>query len=192
MIPILSPPFHRSRPNPGYIQGYLKGVRENGGQYTHGAIWAIYAFCMLKNYEDAYRIFDMLNPISHTEKAHDVEKYKLEPYVVCADIYYNNLQRGRGGWSFYTGSAAWLYRAGLEELLGFDKQGSRLFIEPSVPEGFQRYSIEYTYGKTKYIIHVERQKEKTGKKITVDGVDKGIRFIELVDDGKDKIVNVMI
>ena len=192
MIPLLTPPFNRSRPNPGYIQGYLKGIRENGGQYSHGAVWSIYAYSMLNDNETAFSLFDMLNPISHTEKMHDVEKYKLEPYVASADIYYNNLQKGRGGWSYYTGTAGWLYRAGLELLLGFTKRGDKLYIEPNMPKRFARFSIEYTYINSKYTIHVEYIEQIDAKSILIDNEVLKDSAISLVDDGNDHIVIVKI
>lgn len=192
MLPMLTPPFQRSRPNPGYIQGYLKGVRENGGQYTHAAVWAVYAFCMTGDNETAYKLFDMINPINHSENQTDVQKYKTEPYAIAADVYYNNLQKGRGGWSFYTGSAAWYYRAGLELLLGFNKNGSKLYIDPCMPEKFKTYSIEYEYGKTKYIIHVERNADVHTVKYITDGKNQKEKYIELVDDGEDKIIKVIL
>jgi cellobiose phosphorylase len=192
MMMVLTPPFHRSRPNPGYIQGYLRGVRENGGQYTHAAIWGIYAYAVLDDRDTAYRLFGMLNPISHGENPSDVLKYMTEPYAVAADIYYNNLQKGRGGWSFYTGSAAWLYRAGIELLLGFKKTGNRLCIDPSLPDGINNYSIEYDYGKTKYVIHIERNIDQKSTRYIIDGKDQKDKFIELDDDGHDKIIKVIL
>jgi len=192
VIALLSPPFHRSKPNPGYIQGYLKGVRENGGQYTHGAIWAVYAYSLLNDNEMAFQLFDMLNPISHTEKPFEVEKYKLEPYVVCADIYYNNLQKGRGGWSFYTGSAGWLYRAGLEKMLGFIKEGDKLFIQPNVPSSFEDFSIEYNYGKSKYIINVKLVDKENVGKVIINDIENDKDYIPLKDNGKEYNVVVKV
>ena len=194
MLLLLYPPFHRNKPNPGYIQGYLRGIRENGGQYTHGAIWTVIALAMLKDNDNAYRIYEYLNPLSHTNDISNLNKYKLEPYVMAADVYYNKVQKGRGGWSFYTGSAGWMYQVGLEWILGFKKQGDKLHIEPCIKTDWEEFSIEYNYKNTTYNISVKKHENNNSKDkiIFVDGVKIEDNCIDLVDDKKTHEVLVTI
>jgi cellobiose phosphorylase len=194
MILLLYPPFYRSRPNPGYIQGYLRGIRENGGQYTHGAIWAVAAAALLGMNNEAYTLYDYINPISHTSDMTWVSKYRLEPYVMAADIYYNKMQKGRGGWSWYTGSASWMYRVGIQTLLGFHKRGDRLYINPLMPSSWYKYSIEYRHGKSTYIIYVEVKISDNlgGRVMLLDGRTCRTDFVPLVDDGNTHEVRVII
>ncbi|MBN2853367.1 MAG: hypothetical protein JXQ23_11595 [Clostridia bacterium] len=184
MLLLLFPPFHRTSPNPGYIQGYLRGIRENGGQYTHGAIWAVIALIKQKNNNGAYRIFDFLNPLSHTQDIGGVNKYKLEPYIMAADIYHNQIQMGRGGWSFYTGAAGWMYQAGLYWILGFNKKGNRLYMTPCIPTSWHKFSIEYTYKETKYSINIEKSIKKGEKEkiCFLDNTKIEEDYITLIND----------
>jgi cyclic beta-1,2-glucan synthetase len=151
---LFTPPFVKSEPNPGYIRAYPAGIRENGGQYTHGAIWSLIAFAKLGDGDRAKELFDFFSPIQHTRDPADVERYKLEPYAVAADIYGAPAPAGRGGWSWYTGAAGWLYRAGLEAILGLRVQGDELVFEPCIPRSWRRYDVQYRHGSTLYEITV--------------------------------------
>ena len=191
LIMLLTPAFDRSSHDPGYIKGYLPGVRENGAQYTHAAIWSVQAEAMLGNGDRAFELFQMINPVTHALTPADVETYKVEPYVVAADVYTAEGHLGRGGWTWYTGSASWLYRAGLESILGFRKDGDLLYIEPCIPSGWKNYSVRYRYGSSLYVIEVSNSLglERGSPRITVDGnaIEGGIR---LLDDGQRHDVRV--
>jgi cyclic beta-1,2-glucan synthetase len=151
---LFTPPFVNSLPNPGYIQAYPAGIRENGGQYTHGSIWSLIAFAKLGDGERAKELFDFFSPLQHTRDAANVERYKLEPYAVAADIYAAPAPAARGGWSWYTGAAGWLYRAGLESILGMRIEGQELVIQPCIPRGWRRYDVQIRHGNTRYDIAV--------------------------------------
>jgi cellobiose phosphorylase len=155
MVLLFTPPFDQSRPHPGYIMGYPPGVRENGGQYTHAALWVAMAFARMKDGNRAVEVMQMLNPIEHARNAAEYTKYRTEPYAVAADVYALEGQHGRGGWTWYTGSAGWMYRVWLEEVLGFKLRGDRLTIEPAIPDDWPGYSITFRYGQTEYRIEVE-------------------------------------
>jgi len=183
IILLLTPPFDKTPKDPGYIKGYLPGVRENGAQYTHAALWAVQATALLGDGDRAFELYQMINPLTHARDAAAVDVYKVEPYVVPADVYTARGQEGRGGWTWYTGSASWMYRVGLESILGFTKVGETLRIAPRVPNGWAEYTIEYRYGggETVYAIAVKRGDEAS---VSVDGslVESG--EIALVDDGR--------
>lgn len=174
LIKLLTPPFNSTHLEPGYIKGYVPGVRENGGQYTHAATWVILAYAMLDNGDKAMDLYNMINPINHTRTWIELFKYKVEPYVMAADVYSMPPYVGRGGWTWYTGTAAWMYRVGLEWLLGFKKEGDILHIDPSIPSDWNEFTIHYTYGNTLYSIRVKNGKGK------VDGISSPIH---LIDDG---------
>ncbi|AEF16491.1 glycosyltransferase 36 [Thermoanaerobacterium xylanolyticum LX-11] len=187
IIKLLSPPFDKGDLNPGYIKGYVPGVRENGGQYTHAAIWAIMAYAMIGDGDKAYRLYSMINPINHTRTLIENSRYKVEPYVMAADVYAVEPNTGRGGWTWYTGSSGWMYRVGIEHILGFKKEGDAIVINPCVPKDWAKYKIEYMYkNDTKYIIEVENPEmvNRGVREVSVDGnvVDDN-KFI-LKDDGK--------
>ena len=148
LLLLFSPPFDRTPLDPGYIKGYLPGIRENGGQYTHAAIWSVAAFAMLGEGDKAADLFNLLNPIHHTSGRADLHRYKVEPYAIAADVYSEPPHEGRGGWTWYTGAAGWLYRAGLEWILGFQKRGSALCIDPCIPKEWKRFEIAYRHGDT--------------------------------------------
>ena len=172
IIKLLDPPFEKSKLEPGYIKAYIPGTRENGGQYTHGAIWAVIAEAMLGFGDKAAEYFRMINPIEHSRTKEEAKKYKVEPYVIAADIYGGALA-GRGGWTWYTGSSSWMYEAGIRYILGLKKEGNILKIEPCIPANWKEYSIRYKYGNSIYNIKVIN---KTGKgkeieKIIVNGKD---------------------
>jgi cyclic beta-1,2-glucan synthetase len=145
IAPLLTPPFDRTEHDPGYIKGYTTGLRENGGQYRHGAIWGVYAFARLGDGDRAGELFSMLNPIRHADTPDAIARYRVEPYVSCADVYSVDPHLGRGGWTWYTGSGGWLYRAGLEALLGFRLCGDRLTIDPCIPKDWPGFAITYRH-----------------------------------------------
>ena len=148
VIQLLTPPFDQSPLDPGYIKGYLPGVRENGGQYTHAALWTVMAIAQLGNGDEAVELFHMLNPINHTRTPADVERYKVEPYVVAADVYTHPPHIGRGGWTWYTGSAAWMYRLGLESILGLRRRGEHLAVAPCVPATWDGFVVRWRHGRS--------------------------------------------
>ena len=159
LIALLTPAFQHSDPSPGYIQSYVAGVRENGGQYTHAAVWVVMAAALLGDGNLAWQYFNMINPVNHTQSAMEAARYKNEPYAVSADVYTNTAHMGRAGWSFYTGAAAWYYKVGTEEILGLKKRGNRLYIAPCVPEEWEEYEVEYRYRSSLYHIHIQRDRE---------------------------------
>jgi len=185
LLLLLTPPFDRTAQDPGYIKGYLPGVRENGAQYTHAALWAVQATALRGDGDRAFELFQMLNPLTHTRTPAEVATYKVEPYVVAADVYTAAGQLGRGGWTWYTGSASWMYRVGLEGILGFSKCGDQLFLAPRAPAAWAEYSIEYRHGRSLYAITM---RNGTGlawetAAVTVDGVAAPTGSIPLIDDG---------
>lgn len=189
IILLLDPPFDKSDLNPGYIKGYVPGVRENGGQYTHAAIWAMMAFAGLKQNEKVWQLFSMINPVKHGQTKENIELYKAEPYVIAADIYGAAPHQGRGGWTWYTGSAGWMYQFLTESLLGIRREGNQLYFDPCTPNEWTSYKIHYRYGNTMYGITVypNRQGEAVYK---VNGVAQPGKFIPLIDDGEDKVVEI--
>ncbi len=182
---LLAPPFDKSEVEPGYIKGYLPGVRENGGQYTHAAIWTLIAYAMLGEGDRARDLFALLNPINQTSTRAGLHRYKVEPYVVAADIYAAAHHMGRGGWTWYTGAAAWMYRAGLETMLGFRLRGDLLTVEPSIPRGWPGYEVTYRRGTAQYHVKVENPHGVSGGILSVelDGVLLPQNEIALKDDG---------
>lgn len=151
-IRLLTPPFNGNGPNPGYIQGYVPGARENGGQYTHGAIWAIMAFAHSGNRERAWELWSLINPINRSLTLEATARYKVKPYVMTADIYSVEPHTGHGGWSWYTGSAGWAYRLIVETLLGISRQGDTLTISTSLPHDWPSASLRYQHGSSRYDI----------------------------------------
>ncbi|CAK9252864.1 unnamed protein product [Sphagnum jensenii] len=190
LILLFTPPFDQSPMDPGYIKGYLPGVRENGGQYTHAAVWLMMAFVELKNEKMANELGQILNPILRASNTEGREKYRLEPYVLAGDIYSGEQLEGRGGWSWYTGSSSWYYRAHIESILGFKLQGNRLSISPCIPKEWGQYTISYKYGQSKYVIQVLNPSGLSGGNVryTVDGVSAGAHSIQLVDDQRQHSV----
>jgi len=193
IIQLLDPPFDKSSLNPGYIKGYVPGVRENGGQYTHAAIWAAMAFARLGDSQHAWEILDMINPINHAKSPTGINTYKVEPYVVAADVYAVSPHVGRGGWTWYTGSAGWMYRLILESFLGLRLEADKLFIEPCFPEDWKAFKIYYRYRETIYHINVGRISDSQGQTtITVDGIKQGTKGISLINDAQEHQVEVQI
>ena len=145
IMPLLDPPFDQSAQDPGYIKAYPPGIRENGGQYTHAAVWVVMALARLGSGDEAAELFHMLNPVNHTRTAAEALRYKTEPYAVAGDVYARAPHAGRGGWSWYTGSAAWMYRAGLESLLGLRRRGSTFSVNPCIPSSWPEYEIVWRH-----------------------------------------------
>jgi cyclic beta-1,2-glucan synthetase len=194
LVLLLTPPFDHMRPDPGYIKGYLPGVRENGGQYTHAALWAVIAFAALGEGDKAGELFDILNPINHASTRSGLHRYKVEPYVAAADIYAEPPHVGRGGWTWYTGSAGWMYRAGIEWILGFRLRGTRLHIDPCIPRAWPGYEITFRYHSARYRLTVENPHGSTRgvAKVELDGQPIEIREIPLSNDGRQHEILVVL
>jgi cyclic beta-1,2-glucan synthetase len=193
-----TPPFDRTDHDPGYIKGYPPGLRENGGQYTHGAIWSIFAYAMLGQGDPAYDLYSLLNPVAHGATATDIDRYRVEPYVACADVYSVAPHTGRGGWTWYTGSAGWLYRAGLEAILGFRLHGATLTIDPCLPAAWPGYELVYLRrgsggATTRYEIVVDRNGagRRGVTRVTLDDEPVAGR-IALCDDGNTHRVRISV
>lgn len=191
LVQLLDPPFDKSEMNPGYIKGYVPGVRENGGQYTHGAIWAAMAFAELGDSRRAWELLAMINPVNHGCSAAAIEVYKAEPYVVAADVYAVEPHRGRGGWTWYTGSAAWTYRLIVESLLGLRLEADKLHVEPCMHADWKDFTVHYRYRETTYHIKVlQNEAGRPGAIVAIDGVAQPGKTIPLVDDGLEHFVEV--
>ena len=192
LIELFDPPFDKSPLNPGYIKGYIPGVRENGGQYTHGAIWTTMAFALMGDNERAWELFGLLNPVHHGGTPEQIATYKVEPYVVAADVYAVAPHVGRGGWTWYTGSAGWMYRLLIETLLGVNLEGSQLRLVPRIPKGWTSYKVHYRYRQTIYHIAIDRLPEDpTGaSQLFLDGKLLGVNTVPLVDDRKEHFVEL--
>jgi cellobiose phosphorylase len=195
LIQLLDPPFDASDMDPGYIRGYVPGVRENGGQYTHGAIWAAMAYAALGDSERAWELTNMINPVNHARTAAGAAVYKVEPYVVAADVYALEPHTGRGGWTWYTGSAGWMYRLIVESLLGIRLEGDRLRFTPCLPAHWPGYGVRYRYRNTIYNIRVERAEAHDGPdevQVSVDDVAQEAEHVSLVDDAQEHRVAVRL
>jgi cellobiose phosphorylase len=193
LIQLLAPPFDKSDMNPGYIKGYVPGVRENGGQYTHGAIWAAMAFAALGDSRRAWELLAMISPLNHTMSPEAVATYKVEPYVVAADVYALSPHTGRGGWTWYTGSAGWMYRLIVESLLGLRLEVNKLRLLPCLPADWETFKVHYRYRNTVYNIAVLRTHAGDGEtSVSVDGVEQHDKAILLVDDRQEHSVEVRI
>ncbi|MGH7560000.1 MAG: GH36-type glycosyl hydrolase domain-containing protein, partial [Gemmatimonadales bacterium] len=192
LLLLLAPPFDRSPKDPGYIKGYVPGVRENGAQYTHAALWGVLATALQGDGKRAFELFQMQNPLMRTRTPDEVATYRVEPYVVAADIYSASHQLGRGGWTWYTGSASWMYRVGLEGLLGFTRQADTLVFEPRVPPDWPAFEVRYRFGGSRYRIRVERPASvrPDSAEVIVDGARLERPVIRLVDDGAEHEVIV--
>ena len=183
IIQVLDPPFDKADINPGYIKGYVPGVRENGGQYTHAAIWMVMAFAAMKNNQRTWELFSMINPVNHGDTPENIFIYKAEPYVVAADVYSVPQYSGRGGWTWYTGSAGWMYRLIIESILGINREGDTLRLDPCVPDEWNSYSANYRYLETNYHIrYISAKNEDEVRRLIIDGIEQKNNMINLVND----------
>jgi cyclic beta-1,2-glucan synthetase len=197
LIQLLDPPFDSSALDPGYIRGYVPGVRENGGQYTHGAIWAAMAYAAMGDRERAWELATMMNPVNHARTPEGTAIYKVEPYVVAADVYALAPHTGRGGWSWYTGSAGWMYRLIVESLLGVTLEGKRLRFTPCLPAAWTGFTMRYRDRKSTYNIAIRQTLTGAGVDIhattvIVDGIEQPDGSVHLVDDGAVHQVSVEV
>jgi cyclic beta-1,2-glucan synthetase len=194
LVMLFTPPFDRGALDPGYIKGYVPGVRENGGQYTHAALWVLIAYAIAGDGDRAGELFALLNPINHASTLAGLHKYKVEPYVAAADVYAVHPHTGRGGWTWYTGSAGWMYRAGLEYILGFRLRGTKLSIDPCIPRGWRGYEIDYRHGSSRYHIKVENPSgvSRGLRAVEVDGAAQASGEVTLKDDGSNHQVRVVL
>ncbi len=193
LIQLLTPPFDHSDMNPGYIKGYVPGVRENGGQYTHAAIWATMAFAARGDSLRAWACFDLINPVRHGDSVAAVATYKVEPYVVAADVYAVAPHVGRGGWTWYTGSASWMYRLIVESLLGLRKDGNQLHLQPCLPAAWHGFAMRYRFGDTDYTITVQQSLPAgSAARLEVDGIAQAQTTVLLLDDGIPHAVTISL
>ncbi len=196
LVLLFTPPFDHSDVDPGYVKGYVPGIRENGGQYTHGAIWSVLAFAALGNGDKAGELFSILNPINHASTRAGVHRYRVEPYVMAADVYTEPPHVGRGGWTWYTGSAGWMYQAGVESILGFRLRGTTLVVDPCIPRAWPHYEIDFRYHTARYEIVVENP-QGVSRGVAVAELDGqvlagGGAAIPLVDDGATHQVRIVL
>jgi cyclic beta-1,2-glucan synthetase len=196
LVLLFTPPFDRTDVDPGYVRGYLPGVRENGGQYTHGAIWSVLAFAALGEGDKAGDLFSILNPINHSGSRAGVHRYKVEPYVMAADVYSEPPHLGRGGWTWYTGSASWMYQAAVESILGFRLRGTTLVIDPCIARAWPRFEIDFGYHSARYEIKVENPHGVSRGVVSAELDDAPLdgpgATIPLVDDGRTHRVTVTL
>jgi cyclic beta-1,2-glucan synthetase len=191
IVKLFTPPFANTEKEPGYIKSYPPGVRENGGQYTHAATWFVIALAEMGRTDDAWRCFQMLNPINHALDAEAAELYGVEPYVVAADIYSEGTKGGRGGWTWYTGSAGWLYRAAVEGILGIRKEGDRLRIDPKLPSHWDGFTMTINLAGATYNIQVKKAEGTKTAVIEVNGRKLKDATIKLSDGGeRDVLVTI--
>jgi cyclic beta-1,2-glucan synthetase len=194
LVLIFTPPFDRTKLEPGYVKGYVPGVRENGGQYTHAAVWAMIAFAALGDGDKAGELFAILNPINHASTRSGLYRYKVEPYVMAGDVYSERPHAGRGGWTWYTGAAGWMYRAGVEWILGFRLRGAVLHVDPCIPRAWPRYEIFFRYHSARYRLSVENPRGvmRGVTHISLDGGPVDGREIPLADDGREHQIAVVL
>ena len=194
LLLLLTPPFDQTPRDPGYIKGYPPGIRENGGQYTHAAIWAVWAFAELGQGDRAEALFRLLNPIYHSDTPAKAARYVVEPYVIAADVYSVPSHAGRGGWTWYTGSSGWMYRLGLEAILGIRRKGNSLQIDPCIPKTWSNYQVTYRVGDATLQIRVENPAgvNRGVKQIQLDGNLLDGNEIPLPNDGRQHQVDVVL
>jgi cyclic beta-1,2-glucan synthetase len=194
LILLFSPPFDKTSRDPGYIKGYLPGIRENGGQYTHAALWTVWAYAELGQGDEAMDLFRMINPILHADTPEKAAHYRVEPYVVAADVYGVPPHTRRGGWTWYTGSAGWMYRLGLEAILGLRREGAALVVNPCIPKRWPGFEIVYRLGETCYQIRVENPQEvqRGVKQVFLDGKELRDGRIPILKDGLEHEVRVVL
>jgi cyclic beta-1,2-glucan synthetase len=194
IVLLLTPPFDRMALDPGYIKGYVPGVRENGGQYTHAALWTVIALARLDLGDEAMELFHMLNPINHMRTTEDTERYRAEPYVVAADVYAHPMHVGRSGWTWYTGSAGWMYQAAIQALLGVRRSGSTVSVSPCIPTAWPHYTLEWRVGRTRYRFTVSNPEHRCCgiASAELDGIPVDVRAIPLKDDGGVHEVTIVL
>jgi cyclic beta-1,2-glucan synthetase len=194
LIMLLTPPFDNNFHDPGYIKGYLPGVRENGGQYTHAAIWSVWAYASLGQGDRAQALYRLLNPVYHSDTPEKTELYKTEPYNIAADIYSVSPHIGNGGWTGYTGSAGWMYRLGMEAILGISRAGNILKINPCIPGDWPGYKLNYQFGSTSYLIDIKNPDgvNQGVQQVVLDGSTLTGNHILLLDDGMKHEVRVLL
>ena len=192
LVLLFTPPFNKTPRDPGYIKGYPPGIRENGGQYTHAALWTVWAFAELGQGNLAEQLFRVLNPIYHSDTLEKARRYRVEPYIMAADIYSMPPYTGRGGWTWYTGSGGWMYRLGLEAILGLRKTGKMLRIDPCIPNEWSDYRITYRNDGAVYRIRVENPHgvSRGVKEVTLDGNVLPNQDIPLLNDNREHMVSV--
>ena len=191
LVQLLDPPFDKSALNPGYIKGYVPGVRENGGQYTHAAVWAAMAFAAMGDGKRAWELFTLINPITHGNTPEAIALYRGEPFVAAGDVYSVAPHAGRGGWTWYTGSAGWMYRLITESLLGLRLESDKLRFEPCLFSGWESFKIHYRYRETLY--HISVRKNGSGRqRILLDGNEQTDKWLPLTDDRSDHHVEIEI
>jgi cyclic beta-1,2-glucan synthetase len=194
IVLLLTPPFDQMPHDPGYIKGYVPGVRENGGQYTHAAAWTVVALARLGMGDEAMEVFHMLNPINHMRTLEDAERYRVEPYAVAADVYAHPMHVGRGGWTWYTGSAGWMYQAAIRYLMGLRRNGATLSMYPCIPAIWPECSLDWRIGPTRYrftILNPARRSHGIAM-ATFDGLPVDASAIPLVDDGGEHAVTITL
>jgi cyclic beta-1,2-glucan synthetase len=187
---LFTPPFDKSAQQPGYVKAYPPGIRENGGQYTHGVIWSIFAHAQLGEADRAHQLFSMINPINHARTPEETALYRVEPYVMAADVYSVAPHKGRGGWTWYTGSAGWMYRAGLEAILGINREGDKLRVKPCIPASWPGFEVSITIGKTRYDIKIVRDTRPLP--LGVEQVSAGEYIISLNDQGGVQTIELQL
>ena len=196
IVKLLDPPFNGKGPNPGYISGYVPGVRENGGQYTHGAIWAAMAFAASGDARRSWDIVDMINPVNHSRTPAEVAVYKVEPYVMSADVYSVAPHTGRGGWSWYTGSAGWMYRLLVEAVLGLRLEvvdgHASLLLDPRIPPHWTSFEVDYVHKTTFFRLQFDRTGHQPEPQVTLDGRALGTSRLPLYDDGRQHSVQIAL
>jgi cellobiose phosphorylase len=193
LVQLLAPPFDRSTRYPGYIRGYVPGVRENGGQYTHGAIWAVMAFAALGDAPRAWELMNMINPVNHASAPEKIAVYQVEPYVVAADVYAMPPHTGRGGWTWYTGSAGWMYRMIVESLLGIELVAGKLRISPCLPAPWKGFKFRYRHGETTFDVTVSQSAEASRTpSVSFDGELQSDNTIPVAGDRAVHAVEVRV
>jgi cyclic beta-1,2-glucan glucanotransferase len=194
LVLLLTPPFDRMALDPGYIKGYLPGLRENGGQYTHAAIWTVIALARLGMGDEAMELFHLINPINHMRSPEGVERYRAEPYAIAADVYAHPMHMGRGGWTWYTGSAGWMYQAAVQALLGLRLQGATISINPCIPAVWAEYTLDWRRGNTRYrfVVQNPAQRSRGVAAAHFDGAPVDPDAIPLVNDAREHEVRVVL
>ncbi len=192
IIQLFDPPFDKSDMNPGYIKGYVPGVRENGGQYTHAAVWLVMAFAEMGDTRRTWELLQMINPVNRGKDSVVIDKYQSEPYVIAADVYAQQLHKGRGGWTWYTGSAGWMYQLITRSFIGMEREGDKLFFKPCIPKEWLSVKLRYRFINTLYNIEIFQPVADMDTRILVNGVEESNAFVYLLDDGRDHEVKVIM